>query len=143
MNELVRWDPFKAALPFEGSLFDMVPTLLRPIARQAWSGPRMDVHETENAYELAIELPGVKKEAIQVGVYDNTVTISAEIAEEKANGEEQNWLVRERSFGKFSRNVTLPEAVDEDSSQARFVDGVLHLTLQKKRASQVKRLAIH
>ena len=143
MNELVRWDPFKAALPFEGSLFDVVPTLFRPIARQGWSGPRMDVNETENAYELAIELPGVKKEAIQVGVYDNTVTITAELAEEKADGEEQKWLLRERTFGKFSRNIALPEAVDEESSQARYTDGVLYLTLQKKRASQVKRLTIH
>lgn len=143
MNELVRRDPFKAALPFEGSLFDMVPTLLRPVARQAWAGPRMDVMETENAYELAVELPGVKKEAIQVGVYDNSVTITAELAEEKANGEEQNWLLCERGFGRFSRNVALPEAVDEESSQARFTDGVLYLTLQKKRASQVKRLTIH
>lgn len=143
MNELVRWDPFKPALPFEGSLFDMVPTLLRPIARQGWSGPRMDVRETENAYELAVELPGVKKEAIQVSVYDDTVTIAAETAEEKADGEEQSWLLRERSFGKFSRNIALPEAVDEDSSQARYADGVLYLTLQKKRASQLKRLTVN
>jgi HSP20 family protein len=54
-----------------------------------------------------------------------------------------NWLLRERNFGKFARNLRLPEAVDHDSSQARYADGVLYLTLQKKRASQVKRLAIH
>ena len=112
MNELVRWDPFKAALPFEGSVFDMVPTLFRPVARQAWAGPKMDVNETENAYQLAIEMPGVRKQAIQVSVYENTVTIGAGLVEEKAGGEEQNWLLRERSFGKFSRNITLPEAVD-------------------------------
>ena len=143
MNELVRWDAFKAALPFEGTLFDMVPTFFRPVSRQAWSGPKMDVNETENSYELAVELPGVKKEAIQVGVYDNTVTITADAAEEKAEDEEQKWLLRERSFGKFSRNITLPEAVDEGTSQARYTDGVLYLTLQKKRATQVKRIAIH
>jgi HSP20 family protein len=108
MNELVRWDPFKATLPFEGSLLDMVPTLFRPVSRAAWSGPKMDIRETENAYELAVELPGVRKEAIQVSVYENTVTIVAEATEEAANGEEQNWLLRERSFGKFSRNITCP-----------------------------------
>jgi HSP20 family protein len=129
MNELVRWDPFRAVLPFEGSLFG-----------RAWSGPRMDVQETDTAYELAVELPGVKKEAIEVSVYENTVTIAGEIT---ANGEEQNWLLRERSYGKFSRNIALPEAVDEDSSQARYADGVLYLTLQKKRATQVKRLTVH
>ena len=132
MNELVRWDPFKAVFP-----------LFEPVVRQAWSGPKMDVSETETAYELAVELPGVKKEAIQVSVYENTVTISAEVAEEKSEGDDTNWLVRERSFGKFSRNIALPEAVDDGSSQARYADGVLYLTLQKKRASQVKRLAVH
>ena len=103
----------------------------------------MDIHETENAYELSVELPGVKKEAIHVGVYENTVTIGAEVAEEKTDGEERNWLVRERSLGKFSRNITLLEALDEGTSQARYTDGVLYLTLQKKRATQVKRIAIH
>ena len=148
MNELARWDPFKPALPFEGSMLDIIPAFLRPVARR-FGGPAMDVNETENAYELAIELPGVKKEAIQVGVYDNSLTISAEVAEEKspaddkADGEEHRWLLRERSFGKFSRNITLPEPVDEASSQARYADGVLYLTLQKKRASQVKRLTVH
>lgn len=141
MNELVRWDPFKA-LPFEGSLFDVVPSFLRPVTRQAWGGPRMDVAETETTYQLAVELAGVAKDAIEVGVYENSVTITAELAEPKADGE-QRWLVRERSYGKFSRNIMLPEAVDENSSQARFADGVLYLTLQKKRASQVKRLTIH
>ena len=138
MNELVRWDPFRTALPYEGSLFDMVPTLFRPISRQAWAGPRMDVSETENAYQLAVELPGVPKDAIQVSVHENTVSITAELAEEKSD---QNWLLRERSFGKFSRSIALPEAVDDGSSQARYTDGMLYLTLQKKRTS--KRLTVH
>lgn len=143
MNELVRWDPFKATFPFEGSLLDMVPSLFRPL-RPSWSGPKMDIRETDTAYELAIELPGVKKEAIQVSVHENSVTLNAEVVEEKeADGAEANWLLRERSFGKFSRTLQLPEAVNEDASQARYVDGVLYLTLQKKRASQVRRLTIH
>ena len=147
MNELVRWDPFKAALPFESSMFDIVPALLRPAARAGWAGPAMDVNETESAYQLAIELPGVPKESIQVGVYDNSVTIGAEVSQpssaEGEKAEEQNWLLRERTFGKFSRNITLPEAVDEESSEARYTDGVLYLTLRKKRASQVKRISVH
>jgi len=142
MNELVRGDPFRTALPIEGSLFDMVPTLLRPVARQSWAGPRMDISETENAYQLAVELPGVPKDAIQVSVCDNTVTISAEGADEKAQkAEEHDWLLRERTFGKVSRSVTLPETVDDGASQARYSDGVLYLTLQKKRTS--KRLTVH
>ena len=143
MNELVRWDPFKAALPFESSMFDIVPALLRPAARAAWAGPAMDVNETESAYQLAVELPGVTKEAIQVGIHENSVTIGAERAGQGAQGEESNWLLRERSFGKFSRQISLPEALDDAAAEARYADGVLYLTLPKKRASQVKRLTIH
>jgi len=53
------------------------------------------------------------------------------------------WLLRERTYGKFSRSISLPEPVDDTASEARFTDGVLYLTLKKKSASQTKRLAIH
>ena len=71
----------------------MVPSFFRPLTRQAWGGPRMDVAETESPYELAVELAGVAKDALEVGVYENSVTITAEVSEPKADGE-QRWLVR-------------------------------------------------
>ena len=139
MNELVRWDPFKAIAPFE-SLFE-IPSLLRPLRSAAAAGPRMDVAENDNAYQLAVELPGVRKEAIQVSVYENSVTITAEVAAPEEEGAQ--WLLRERGYGKFSRTIALPEAVDEEASEARYNDGVLMLTLKKKSVSQQKRLTIH
>lgn len=143
MNELARWDPFKSVVPFGDSLFDVVPTLFRPMSRQgAWSGARMDVAENEKSYQLAIELPGIPKDSIQVSVYENTVTITGEAAApQEENG--HSWLLRERAYGKMTRNIQLPEAVDDNASEAKYVDGVLYLTLQKKRASQVKRLTVH
>src|SRR4051812_31561335 len=120
MNEVARWNPF------EDSAFSLIPTLLRPVARRSgWSGPTMDVIDTDSAYRLVVDLPGVKKEAIQVSVFENTVTVSAELAEENggnAEGEEQGWLLRERQFGRFSRSIALPEAVDETASEARYAD---------------------
>ena len=102
----------------------------------------MDVTETETGYQLAVELAGIPKDAIQVSVYENTVTISAETpAVQEAEG--QTWLLRERSHGKLVRNIQLPEAVDDSASEAKYADGVLYLSLQKKRASQVKRLTVH
>jgi HSP20 family protein len=143
MNELARWDPFKSVVPFGESLFDvMVPSLLRPASRSAWSGTRMDVAESDKAYQLAIELPGIPKDSIQVSVFDNTVTITGEAAAPQEQ-EGHSWLLRERTYGKMTRNIQLPEAVDDTASEAKYVDGVLYLTLQKKRASQVKRLTIH
>ena len=140
MNELARMEPFKALDPFHSSLFDVIP-FFRPAQTAAWQGARMDVAEDETRYYLAIELPGIPKEAIQVSVYENSVSISAEAASPQQQ-EQQNWLLRERGFGKISRNISLPEAVDDHSSEARYAEGVLYLTLQKKRASQVKRITI-
>ncbi len=143
MNELARWDPFKSVVPFGDSLFDVVPTLFRPMTRSStWTGARMDVAENEKSYQLAIELPGIPKDSIQVSVYENTVTITGEAAAPQEQ-DGHNWLLRERSYGKLSRNIQLPEAVDDSASEAKYVDGVLYLTLQKKRASQVKRLTVH
>lgn len=141
MNELVRRDPFNALAPFDDGLFAL-PSLFRPFASRVASGPRMDVMETDSAYRLSIEMPGVPKEAIQVSVYDSTVTISAEVPAQAEDNETQ-WLLRERSSGKFSRSIALPEAVDDEASEARCTDGVLTLTLKKKNATQAKRLAIH
>ena len=143
MNELVRWDPFRALAPLEDSAFSVLPALFQPVARAAaWSGPRMDISESQGAYRLALEMPGVGKESIQVSVHENSVTISGETAPE-AEAEGTSWLLRERSFGKFSRSLTLPEAVDEDAAEARYVDGVLYLTLKQKSTTRAKRISVH
>jgi HSP20 family protein len=141
MMDIARWgstdDPFDV----------FFPTFLRPVDRRqdGWT-PRMDVFERENAYGMAIELPGVDKNAIQVSIYDNRVTVTAEVREEKQAadaGNQETWLLRERGRGKVSRSVTLPETVDETTAEARHVDGVLYLTLPKKQATRSKRLTIH
>jgi HSP20 family protein len=101
----------------------------------------VDVSENERAYLLRAELPGVKKEDINVSIDGDTVSISAEVKREKdANGEQM--LRSERYYGKLYRAFTLGQAVDENSAQARYVDGVLELTLPKKAAVQAKRIAI-
>lgn len=143
MNELVRWDPFKAVAPLEDSLFAM-PSLFRPLAaRMAGAGPRMDIIETAEAYELSLETPGVPKDAIQVSVHENTVTIAAQLPAPQEKDTEVEYLLRERSAGSFTRSVTLPEAVDDEASAARYADGVLTLTLKKKNVSQAKRITVH
>src|SRR5882672_10572617 len=105
MNELVRWDPFRAVAPFEDSFF-AIPSLLRPLAAMS-NAPRMDVAEKDGAYQLAVELPGGKKEAIQVNVLEDSVTINAELPEEQ-DGNDVQWLLRERSFGKLTRPLRCP-----------------------------------
>jgi len=142
MNEIVRRDPFTAIAPME-DIFFAVPGMFRAgVARDTVGAMRTDVTENDTSYQLAIELAGVKKEAIEVTVSDNSVTVAAELPDgQDGEKDETQWLLRERPHGKLSRTIALPDSVDDQASEARYVDGVLYLTLKKK--NNVKRLTIH
>ena len=100
----------------------------------------LDVVETPEAYVVKAELPGVAKDKIEVNVEDRDVTIAVEFREElEANGKA---LWRERTFGKASRSIRLPEAVDANAAQAKHSDGVLQLTLPKIAKANSKQITI-
>ncbi|QEL64010.1 HSP20 family protein [Oryzomicrobium terrae] len=103
---------------------------------------RMDVKESDGAYQVHAELPGVKKEDIQVTIDGNTLSISAEVKQEKEEKEGEQVLRSERYFGKVSRSVQLAHEIDEGAATARFSDGVLELALPKRQGSSSKRLTI-
>ena len=103
---------------------------------------KIDVKEQEKAYVVHAEMPGVKKEDIHVNIDGPTVSISAERKQEKDVKEGERVLRTERYFGKVSRSFQLGQDIDEGEASARFVDGVLELTLPKKAATQAKRLTI-
>ena len=104
---------------------------------------RMDVVENDREYQVLAELPGVKKEEINITISGNEVAVSAEVKHEKdiANGE--TVLRAERYYGKIERAFSLGQEVDEATAQAKYNDGVLELTLPKKTVAAAKRLAVH
>jgi HSP20 family protein len=106
--------------------------------------PRMkvDVAEKNGAYVVAAELPGVKKEDIQVTIDGAEVTLTAEVKREKEASQDERVLHTERVYGKASRSFTLPQEVDEAKAEAKFRDGVLELTLPKKAAAARKQVTI-
>lgn len=100
----------------------------------------LDVVETPDAYIVKAELPGIAKDKIEVNVEDRNVTIGAAFSQEiDANGKT---LWQERSFGKLSRAIRLPEPVDANGAQATHVDGVLQLTLPKVAKVNSKQITI-
>lgn len=103
---------------------------------------RVDVAESDTAYTLRAELPGVKKDDIKISIDGDQVTISAETAAQKEVKEGEHVLRTERYSGKYYRAFALGTAVDEDATSARYVDGVLELTLPKKLAAAAKRITI-
>lgn len=99
----------------------------------------LDVVETPEAYIVRAELPGIPKDKIEVSVEDRDVTIGAEFRDDETHGKA---LWQERSFAKASRAIRLPEAVDANAAQAKYVDGVLQLTLPKIVKPKQKQITI-
>ena len=103
---------------------------------------RVEIAEKDGAYVLRGELPGVKKDDINVSIDGDTVAITAEVKNEKDVKDGERVLRSERCYGKLYRAFTLGQPVDEDGAQARYADGVLELMLPKKAAVQAKRITI-
>ena len=98
--------------------------------------PAISVAETNDAFEVTAELPGVDEKDIKVSLDDNQLVISGEKKVESTK-EEKEWHVEERSYGSFYRSMSLPFEPEAGAVEAHFDKGVLHLTI-KKPAKAVK-----
>ena len=115
---------------------------LSPFAGEGALNPRLDVSESDKAFEIQAEMPGVKKEDVKVAVEHRRVTIEGETKRDSERREGENMLYTERSASKFMRSFMLPVDVDEGSAEARMENGVLTLTLPKKQGSEPTRISI-
>jgi len=140
MNELRLSDPF-AIEPME----DMFRGLLRPWRSSLVEQTpqiKLDVQETDANYTVKAEIPGVRKEDIDVRIDGNQVSISAEVKKDKEEKKDGRILRAERQYGFASRSFTLACEVDEAKTGASYKDGILELTLPKKAKVSTKRVPI-
>jgi HSP20 family protein len=140
MAGIARYDPI-------GDLVDdfFKGFLARPVGSEADEAVRrvtIEVTEANGEYKVRAELPGVKKEDIQVNIDGDQVSITAETRGGREVKEGERVLHSERRFGKASRTLRLAQEVDEAKASARYADGVLELTLPKKAAAAAKQLTI-
>ncbi|MGZ3253179.1 MAG: Hsp20/alpha crystallin family protein [Burkholderiaceae bacterium] len=153
-QNLMRFDPFGDLMrvdPLRGiddifREFSMLPSMRSAAALEPANRIRMDISETDKAYEIKADIPGAKKEDIKVAVDRNQVTISAEVKEEKEEGQKSgSGMVRhERYSGQMYRSFVLPQQVDDAGAAAKYENGVLQLSLPKKSERRgAKQLAIH
>ena len=103
---------------------------------------RVEVSENEQAYVIRAEIPGVRKDDINISIDGDQVAISAEVKNEKEAKDGERLLRSERYYGKVYRAFALGQPVDENGAAAKYSDGILELTLPKKAAAQAKRIAI-
>ncbi|TAJ22185.1 MAG: Hsp20/alpha crystallin family protein [Rugosibacter sp.] len=137
-NELARLDPFADV----GDFFNGFT--LRPVLRNFEIEPqiKLEVSEEDKVYRVKAEIPGVKKEDINVTVDGKQVSISAEVKKEKEEKEGEKVIRSERYYGKVSRSFSLDQAVDESATQAKYTDGVLEMTLPKKSGTITKKITV-
>ena len=104
---------------------------------------RVDVSEKDNAYEVKADIPGVKKEDINVRIDGNVVQIDAEVKREKeTKGNGDKVLRSERYYGTISRTFSLADDVDDSKAEAKYADGVLTLRLPKKTTAAARKVTV-
>jgi len=138
MNALTRFDPIDQMFPEFFRRLGM-PT------RFTESAPgeiRIDVTEKDKDYEVRAEIPGAKKEDIQVKVDGNFVSISAEVKKDKEEKSGGRVVLKETCYGSVSRGFSLAHEIDTARVLAKLEDGVLKLTLPKQEASSSKTIQI-
>ena len=99
--------------------------------------PEVDISETDDAYEITAELPGISEQDIDVTLSDDTLTLSAEKKEEREE-KEKNYYLSERSYGRFQRSFMLPADVNADKIATAYRQGVLTITVPKSPEAKSK-----
>jgi HSP20 family protein len=142
-------DPFRSFQREMDRLFDDfshsfgMPSLRETFGDDRFLMPRLDVDETDKAYEISVELPGIDEKDLEVTVADGVLTIRGEKKAESEN-KDKGHLHVERSFGAFQRTLSLPADADAEKIDAAFKNGVLKLTIGKaaESAPAAKKIAI-
>jgi HSP20 family protein len=139
MATLTRYTPFDETFDdlFKGFL-------VRPLAFEN-SAPvqiRIDVSEDDSAYTVHADVPGVKKDDINVTIEGNQVAISAEVRRNRDDKQADKVVHSERFVGKVYRAFSLAQDVDETQAHAKYTDGVLELRLPKKSVVSARKLTI-
>ncbi len=139
---LAVWSPFaeleRIRREFDRLLEDVLPTTAD---REEVLAPPVDVYETDTEVVVKAELPGVKKEDIDITIKENTVQIRAERKEEREEKTENIHRI-ERFYGKIERVIPLPAEVKAEEAKAQYKDGVLEIRLPKVKVTREAKVQI-
>lgn len=128
-RDIARFDPFRGFDDFFKD-FRLVPALRD---MEVELRIKMDITESDDAYTVKADMPGVSKEDIKISIEGNQVTISAEVKKEKEEKQGETVVHCERYVGQQYRSFTLPVEIDDAKAEAKYQNGVLELALPKKK----------
>ena len=142
---IVRWEPMRELTSLQSEMNRLFNTVFdTPEASgglRRWV-PAMDLVETQEAFVLRADLPGVSEEDVKIEVEDTVLTVSGERKAEHESRDEGFYRM-ERAFGTFSRSLTLPKGVNADGVVASFDRGVLEIRIPKPEQTKPRRISIN
>jgi len=154
MNSLTRWQrPELSIWPAFGRLTDLRDEIdrlfespLTELARTSnllsgWN-PALDLYEDKDNLYVKVELPGMKREEIDVSLHEGSLSISGERKSEQKHEDAEVYRA-ERFFGRFQRTVTLPTPVAAEKVKAQYKDGILNITLPKTEEAKPKHIDVN
>jgi HSP20 family protein len=144
---ITRWRPFRDLVTVQDEMNSFLENFLgRPLARTEWIedawSPSVDISETKDNLVIKAEIPGMKKEDIEISIHDSILTLRGEKKQEKEE-KDVNYHRIERSYGSFYRSFTLPASVKADKVKATYKEGVLNITLPKTEEAKPKEIPIN
>src|SRR2546421_12458620 len=145
---LIRWEPARELGTIQNEMNRLFNSFFDTPTPAAGNGgsfrrwiPAMDLVETEDDFVLRADLPGLSEQDVDIEFEDNVLTISGERKAEHEERKEGYYRV-ERSYGTFSRSLTLPEGVDPEAVKASFARGVLEVRVPKPEERKPRKVAI-
>jgi HSP20 family protein len=135
----MRWNPTRRGMDLFNE-FDRMVSEMNDWTSRDWR-LALDVSENEDAFMVEAAMPGINPDDLDITLEDNILTIQGETKAER-DVEESRYHLRERRFGRFSRSLQLPTAINADEVEAEYTNGVLILTIPKAEEVKPKRIAI-
>jgi len=139
-------------IPADGSIEHLIDTMFdgyfSPTQSKAATGatggiaPRINITESESAYVVEAEIPGVSKENVKISIEGKRVTLEAEVKRDTERKEGETLVFAERTAEKFVRSFTLSSEVDDEKTVAKLENGILTLTLPKRAELQPKKILV-
>jgi len=146
---IVKWSPLKELEEMRKDMDRLFEDFFAPVARRRrWLKPEagvvipnIELYDKKNEIVLKAELPGVNKEDIDLTITKDSLTLKGEVKKEEEIKEE-DYYACERSYGSFTRAISLPVEVDSEKAKASFKNGVLEIVLPKKEEAKLKEIKI-
>jgi HSP20 family protein len=142
-KHLKRWDPFRELVSLREDMDRLFSTFFgrHPEEMEGFWSPVVDIEESNDNFLVKVEVPGLKKDDIKIAVRGNMLTVSGERKQETETKNKTFHRI-ERSYGKFSRTISLPSDVEPDKVKASYKDGILTITLPKPESTKPKEIEV-